>query len=116
MQTGGCISIRYPRAARGRVMPRRGDLGRGEIRDPRISNSAPLSLISGGNKVWKLNNTQTECKKNIYIYKITIFKDLKRRCDTDPLGLENTACLAERALFLSYSRVNRNLKQFHSLL
>lgn len=52
MQTGGCISIRYPRAARGRVMPRRGDLGRGEIRDPRISNSAPLSLISGGNKVW----------------------------------------------------------------
>lgn len=57
-------------------------------------------------------------KKYIYIYihKITIFKDLKSRCDTDPLGLENTACLAERALFLSYSRVNRNLKQFHSLL
>lgn len=64
MQTGGCISIRYPRAARGRVMPRRGDLGRGEIRDPRISNSAPLSLISGGNKVWI---EQNECKK-IYIY------------------------------------------------
>ena len=45
-----------------------------------------------------------------------MFKDLKHSCHTDLLGLENTACLAERALFLSYSRVNRNLKQFHSIL
>lgn len=75
---------------------------------PGIFNSWAQSLISGGNKARILSNTRLECEKKI-TWNAHVAQFSRE--------WENTACLAERALFLSNSRVNRKiLKQFHSLL